>query len=561
SDSGTPLRESVIVLALDSMSEAHRTRLAEGASRVFTQVKHAVRDWQKMLSRLHETVAELTAHPPRVPPEIVDESVAFLDWLGENHFTFLGARDYVYSEAGGGTLTPVADSGLGVLSDAGARILRRDERQELTPEVRNFLLRPEPLIITKSNERSVIHRRVHMDYIGVKLFGADGKLTGERRFVGLFTSSAYNRRPSDIPLLRLKVERVEERAGFAPASHDAKALAHILDSFPRDELFQVNEDELFDTALGILRLGERPKVRVFARCDRFDRFVSLLVFVPRDRYDTQAREKIHAILARAYHGRMSASNPTIDDSMLARVHYIVGRHEGPRPEVDVHALEREIAAAIRTWEDGFATALVHKHGEREGARLFTQQGRAFPPRYRDAFAPDEAVRDLDELERLSKGGGAVKARAYRHSGDAHDALRLKIYVRGEVLPLSASLPVFENLGFRVIAEDSYPLTLHTGEGWKGEAAILDFAMERADGAAVHLADIKHRLESAFEAIMADEAENDGFNRLIIAAGLDWHTVNIVRAAAKYARQAGFAFSQDYIEQALARNPDIAGLLL
>ncbi len=563
SGSGSALRESVIVLALDALpNEERRAALAAGAARVFAQVKLAVRDWQKMLAHLNDTVAALKARPPHVGPEIVGESVAFLEWLAANHFTFLGARDYVYSEAGGGALTAVPESGLGVLSDLETRVIRRGEhRGELTAEVRGFLMQPEPLIITKSNERSVVHRRVHMDYVGVKMFDASGQLTGERRFVGLFTSGAYSRRPADIPLLRLKVQRVRERAGFPPNSHDGKALAHILDSFPRDEIFQISEDELFDTALGILRLGERPKVRVFDRCDRFDRFVSLLVYVPRDRYDTHARENIQAIVARAYNGRISAAHPTIDESVLARVHYIIARNEGPRPRVDVRALEREIAAAIRTWEDGFATALLRAHGEARGTGLFTRQRNAFPARYRDAFSPEEAVRDLDELERLSQRGAGIKTRAYRMPDDAHDALRLKIYVLGGMLPLSASLPVFENLGFRVIAEDSYPLTLNSGEGWKGEAAVLDFAMERADGAGADLDDIKERLEPAFEAVVADEAENDGFNRLTVAARLDWNTVNILRAAAKYVRQAGFAFSQDYIEQALARNPDIAGLLI
>jgi glutamate dehydrogenase len=346
--------------------------------------------------------------------EVLNESVAFLDWLANNHFTFLGARDYTYSPAEGGTLEPIPESGLGVLADMETRVVRRSEhRGDLTAEIRGFLAQPEPLIITKSNERSVVHRRVHMDYVGVKMFGKEGNLTGERRFVGLFTSGAYSRRPSDIPLLRLKVEHVLERAGFARNSHDGKALAHILDSFPRDELFQIGEEELFDTALGILRLGERPKVKVFARCDRFDRFVSLLVYVPRDRYDTQAREKIHAILARAYNGRMSASTPTIDDSMLARVHYIIGRNEGSRPKVDVRGLEREIAAAIRTWDDAFAAALIGAKGEAEAQRILARQRHAFPARYRDAFSPEEAVRDLDELERLAKSGDGIRARAYR----------------------------------------------------------------------------------------------------------------------------------------------------
>ena len=565
SDKAAAMRESVIVMVLDPIAdEKRKTALVAGANAVFTQVRVAVRDWRAMAAHMKETIASLQQRPPHISAEELNESVAFLNWLCENHFTFLGCRDYTFSDAEGGRLDPVFESGHGVLSDAGARVVQRGEdRGLLSAEVREYLKQPTPLIITKSNERSVVHRRAHMDYIGVKMFDAKGALIGERRFVGLFTSSAYSRRPSEIPLLRLKVQMVRERAGLAPDSHDGKALAHILDTFPRDELFQISDDELFAMTIGILQLGERPKVRVFLRIDRFDRFISALVFVPRDRYDTQAREKIHAILAHAFHGRMSAAQPMLDESALARVHLIVGRGEGPRPTMHVHALEKEIRAAIRTWDDGLVDALVARHGDAEGRRIFQSQADAFAARYRDVFPPDEAVKDLDELHALvgEHAEPAIKARVYRHKGDAHGVLRLKLYVLGNILPLSASLPVFENLGLRVIAEDSYPVSLKTSDGWAGEAAVLDFLMERSDGAAADLSEIKTPLEDAFHAIVSDWAESDGFNRLVIGAELAWRDVTILRAAGKYLRQAGIAFSQEYMEQALWRNPDIAGLLV
>jgi glutamate dehydrogenase len=563
--SGTAIRESMIVLVLDALVDGERAdALIAGAQNVFAQVRYAVRDWKQMQTHLREAIVALKSHPPQDNAKELVESIAFLEWMGDNHFTFLGARDYSYNDADGGRLDPIDGSGLGVLAHVHARVVRRGEdRSTLTPEVRNFLNQPTPLIITKSNERSVIHRRVHMDYVGVKLFSTDGRLIGERRFVGLFTSGAYSRRPAEIPLLRAKVEHVTERANLAPQSHDGKALAHILDTYPRDEMFQVNEDELFATAIGILQLGERPKVRVFLRFDRFDRFVSALVFVPRDRYDTHSRERIHAILAKAFNGRMSAATPTLDDSLLARVHYIIGRNEGPRPHADVHHLEAEIRDAIRTWDDGFVTSLMHEHGDADGQRMFHRHATGFPARYRDAFSPEVAVNDLAELEALARSGAdpAIQARAYRHPRDAHNALRLKLYVLGPVLPLSASLPVFENLGFRVIAEDSYPIQLETSDGWNGEAAVLDFLMERADDGPADLADIKGPLEEAFQAIVSGAAESDGFNKLVVAAGISWRDVTILRTAAKFLRQAGFSFSQDYIEQALFRNPDIAELLI
>ncbi|HKD21806.1 MAG TPA: NAD-glutamate dehydrogenase domain-containing protein, partial [Rhizomicrobium sp.] len=564
SDKGAAARESVIVLALDQQVEPElREELAEGVRNVFRQVRLAVRDWHKMRERLHETVAGLKRTPPPGARETVHESIAFLEWLAGNHFTFLGSRDYAYRDGDHATLEPIDASGLGVLTDIGARVVRRSEGQTaLSPEVRDFLLAAEPLIITKSNERSLVHRRVHMDYIGVRTFDAKGRLVGERRFVGLFTSSAYNRRPGDIPLLRLKCEHVLQRANLPPDSHDGKALAHILDTYPRDEMFQVTEDELFATSLGILRLGERPKVRVFLRFDRFDRFVSALVFVPRERYNGEVREKIHAILAQTFNGWPAANYPALDVGVLARVHYILGRNEGQRPDFDILALEAQIRDAIRTWDDGFSEALMKSHGDEEGARRFRRYAAAFPPRYRDAFAPDEALRDLEELVALAhRKDGRIKARAYRLKDDARGNLRLKLYVIGSVLPLSASLPVFENLGFRVIAEDSYAVALPGDDSKPVETAVLDFLMERADQSAVDLGVIKAPLEDAFHAVVSGDAESDGFNRLVVGAGLAWREVAVLRTIAKFLRQAGIAFSQDYMEQALSRNPDIARLLV
>jgi glutamate dehydrogenase len=560
SEHGTAARESVIVLVLEPLMDGGReTALAEGARNVFRQVRLAVRDWHEMRDRLDRTVTDLKNDPPPLALQELQEGVAFLEWLGNNHFTFLGSRDYAFRDGDEARLDPLDETGLGVLSDTGARVIRRsDGDTRLTPEARAFLLQPEPVLITKSNEISVVHRRVDMDYIGIRLFDREGRLTGERRFVGLFTSGAYNRRPGDIPILRLKTGQVLARAGFAPDSHDGKALAHILDTYPRDEMFQVSEDELFATALGILRLGERPKVRVFLRFDRFDRFVSAFVYMPRDRYSTEARERIHDVLAEAFHGRRTSATPTLDDSLLARIHYIVGRDEGPRPHVEVQVLEAEIRDAVRTWEDGFVHALTTAHGDVEGMQLFRRYTQGFSPRYRDAFSPDEAVRDLDELVGLvHRGDKAIEARAYRGQGDLRSALRLKLYIVEAQLPLSASLPIFENLGFRVIAEDSYPVALAITADRQIEASVLDFLMERTDQSAADLDEIKASLEDAFHAIVSGEAENDGFNRLVVGAGLAWREVSVLRAIAKFLRQTGIAFSQTYMEQALARNPDIA----
>ena len=556
---------SVIVLIVDAIAaEPLRRNLLDGLAACFEQGKVAVRDWQAMLGKLKQARDQLAATPPRGVD--ITEDLAFLDWLADNHFTFLGTRDYRLLAAdhkdngAHGRLAAIPETGLGVLSDADARVIRKAaERPALSEAVRAYLDEPEPLIVTKSISRSFVHRRTHMDYIGVKIFTRDGAFAGEHRFVGLFTSGAYSLSPRAIPLLRQKIAAVTARAGLAPASHDGKALAHILDNFPRDELFQISQDELFETAMGILQLGGRPKVKLFVRFDRFDRFVSAMLYAPRDHVTHEVRERIHAILARAFNGRTSASTPAIDDSALVRIHYIIGRNDGARPRVDVRALEREIENAIKTWDDRFLDALCARHGRGEGAALRDRRAARFTPGYRGMFPAQEAVLDLEALEKLAAEGGTsrIRAHVYRQEDDGHSALRIKLYVLGEVLPLSVSLPIFENLGLKVIAEDAFPLSFKGDDGWSQDGVILDFLMERADGRAADLVQIREPLEDAFHAVLRGQAESDGFNRLVIGANLMWRDVAILRMVAKYLRQAAIPFSQDYMEQALLRNVDLA----
>jgi len=551
---------SAIVLVFDLIpDEERRQSLIHCAESVFAQVRLAVRDWQDMQKKLLGAIADLKTVPSRAPTPATSEAIAFLEWLADNHFTFLGCRDYIYSDAKGGELLPVDGSGLGVLSDRQARVVRRAPDDTQVPaKLKEFLFEPTPLIITKSNQKSLVHRRVNMDYIGVKRFDADGRFLGERRFVGLFTSGAYSRTPLDIPLLRFKASAVMARAGLPAGSHDAKTLSHIIDTFPRDELFQIGEDELYTTAMGILRLTERPKLKVFLRFDRFDRYAAAIVFVPRDRYDGAVHEKLHEILARSVGGRPMESIPSLGDHVLARILYTVSLDEGVPEHIDIAAIETQMREAIRTWEDGFLNVLKARYGDLDGHQRFRLTTPGIPARYRDAFTPDEGAEDLAVLESLAQSGRkpAIDTRASHKKDDRRAALRIKLYGLGPALPLSVSLPVFENFGLKVIAEDAYPLVIDAGE-----AFVLDFLMERADQASADDPKITALLEAAFLAVVGGEAENDGFNRLVIAAGLAWRDITILRAAAKFLRQAAIPFSQDYMEQALSRNPDIARLLV
>ena len=557
---GAALKESVMVLALDGeVDKTLAEALRAGLLKVFGDVRAVVRDWKPMLARLAETTAGLKRNPPPVDAEELAENLAFLEWLAVDYFTFLGCRDYVFSSDGDGRLDPVHASGLGLLADPEMRVVRRGaDRSRLTPDVRDFLNQPAPLIISKAALRSTVHRHVHMDYVGAKIFDAKGKLIGERRFVGLFTSTAYSQLPAAIPLLRRKTAQVVAGSGLPAASHDGKALQHILDTFPRDELFQISQDELLATALGILNLGERPKVRVFLRFDRFDRYVSALVYVPRERYSGAVREKIHGILARAFDGRKSAATPMLDDEALARIHYIIGRNPGVRPEADVKELESEIRAAIRNWDDGLADAMRLEYGEATSS-VALRYANAFPAGYRERFTPEEAVEDIGRIDAVLKGqgaGGALTAHAYGHLDDSADALRLKLFVHGEFIPLSECLPVFENLGLKVIAEDAFALSPFAEDGAPTKVALQNILMVRADGKAVEIERLKPLLEDAFHAVWAGQAESDGFNKLVVAAELPWRDITILRGVAKFLRQAGLTLSQTYMENALVRIPPL-----
>ena len=302
--------------------QEQRAEILQTLEAILADVRVSVDDWQPMLARVHAVVAELRSNPPPLPVEEIAEAIQFLEWMAEENFTLLGVRDYAFT-ANEDSLDPVFDTGLGILRSRDMRLLRRwNEPLKVTPEIRDFLREPRLLVVTKATTRSRVHRRVYLDYIGVKRFDNNGKLVGEHRFCGLFTSAAYTRPARSIPYLRRKLDGVIRRAGFDPSSHSGKALVNVLETYPRDDLFQIEEDTLYQFALTILQLDERPRVRVLPRYDRFDRFVSVLVYVPRDRYDSQIRAKIGDYLATAFNGQVSAFYPFFPEGPLVRVHYI-----------------------------------------------------------------------------------------------------------------------------------------------------------------------------------------------------------------------------------------------
>ncbi len=548
-------RESFMHVQISEQpAEAHKD-IRRRLETVLSDVRAAVEDWREMRAYLRETLETLRSSPPPLPAEEIEEGVAFLEWMDDDHFTFLGSRQYSFTGTGSDAVAQIpAGSGLGVLRDEQVSVFDGLRNLGALPaEVRDFVTQPVLIRCTKSNRRSTVHRPVHMDTVAIKCFDDKGQAIGERLFVGLFTSVAYSRSPREIPLLRQKIDRAAELADFAPNSHDGKALMHILETFPRDELFQIPAGELLEVAMGILHLQERQRIALFVRRDPFERFVSCLVFVPRDRYDTALRRRFQSILAEAYGGEVTAFYTHLTDEALARIHVIVKTKRGAIPEVDHATLEGSLVEAGRSWSDRLQKALIEDRGEERGLRLLHRYAQAFPPNYLSRFSEQAAVFDIARIEQaLSRNDLAMNL--YRPIEAEDDEVRFKVYVIGAPVPLSDILPMLENMGLKVISEIPYDVR---PAGTEKPVWMHDFVMRTQGGATIDVTAVKDAFHEAFSAVWHGELENDGFNKLVLHVGLRAREVLVLRAYCKYLRQAAIPFSQAYMEATLWQNPEIA----
>ncbi len=554
---GDEVRESFMFIEIDTVSDKAQIKEHEGVIKsILGDVRSAVSDWRGMLAKIDETVASLTVNPPPIDNEEVDEAIRFLRWLGADHFTFLGFREYRFdSQKKSFKFTQVDGSGLGILRDVDRNVLRnRDGLTPMSDEIRHFLAQPEPVIITKANVKSTVHRVSHLDYIGVKIFDADGKAIGERRFVGLFTSLSYSQFAHDVPLLRTKVANIQSRSGFAEKSHAGKAIAHIMETFPRDELFQIAEDNLFETAMGILQLTERPRPRAFIRKDKFERFVSALVYVPRENYNSSLRSAAARILCEAFNGEVSVYYAMLSEESLARWHFIIRTKPGQVPNVDEGDINQQIAEAAQGWSDRLHFDLVARYGEEHGNQLNHDYRGRFSVAYRAAFTPAQAAYDIAKLEELA-GADDLRVDFYHHLGDGDNRYRLKIHHGCRLVPLSSCMPVLENMGFRVLSEHSYEVRS------KLPSYIHDFALELEGGCAFSMERIKPVIEDLFLMVWKNVVEDDDFNQLVLASAMAWDEIVVLRAYGKYLRQLGLGYSPDYIADCMVEHPQIASQLV
>ncbi|MGE5336338.1 MAG: NAD-glutamate dehydrogenase [Gemmatimonadota bacterium] len=550
-------RESWMHIEIDRLVEAQmRADVLEDIERVLGDVRSAVTDWKPMVARLHDAIADLERNPPPAPREEVAESCAFLQWLTEDHLVLLGYRQHeLVTRDGVDALHLVAGSGLG--------LLREDEEERhsdnfaaLPAAARTLARSPSPqVIVTKANRRATVHRPGYTDYIGVKRFNERGEAIGEHRFIGLLTSTAYSARVTEIPLLRGKLAAVAARAGFLPGSHLAKALNHVFDTFPRDELFQISAEDFYEIALGILQLGERQRLRIFIRHDQFERFVSCLVFVPRDVYSTDLRLKFQEILIDSFNGIGAEFDVLLGDAILARIQFTVRTTPGQIPSYDRHHIERRLTAAARRWDDELREALIEEEGEARGIQMYKRWAGTFPAAFRERVSARAAVADVRKVDTLSDASPFALS-FYRPLG-SNDTLGFKIYRAGAPVVLSESLPMLEHMGVRVLSENSYRI----GPDGAAQVWIHDFTLQAQMEGEAELETIARLFEDSFAREFSGRIESDDFNRLVLLAGLAADEIVVLRAYAKYLKQIGFALSQAYIEATLAAHPRIARLLV
>ncbi|MBC6943204.1 MAG: NAD-glutamate dehydrogenase [Xanthomonadales bacterium] len=553
-DSDGAQAESIMHFEIDRVADdAAAKALEQAVGDALADVRASVADWAAMRDAMLGIADDLPRRKMPVQAVGVAEAQEFLRWVVNDNFTFLGYREYeVASVAGDEVLQAVEKSGLGILRGA--------ERAQTPRSLRTLAAKALPqsgamdaIILTKTNARSRVHRPGYMDYISVLRFNDAGVPVAEQRFLGLFTSSAYMARPQEVPLVRRKVESVLKRSGLRRDAHSGKALRHVLEQLPRDELFQSSEDELFELASGVLALRARPRARLFVRRDQYGRFHSCLVYLPRENLTTPVRERITDMLSQALHAVHVDSNLQIGDAPLALLHLVIRPRPGDQVSCDVAALDRQLVGIVRNWHDELREALVETLGDGDGRKLAARFG-ALPAGYIERATPAGAAADLVLAAQLH-GDNDIRL-SLRPAPDRADALHFKIFRLGPDIALSEAIPLLENMNLRVLTEQLDEL-----DQGGVRLRIQDIVARPQTPCVFDIATIAPAFEQAFEQVWRGNAENDGFNKLILGAHMSWRQVAMLRGYCKYLLQTGVPFSQSYVEETLNRYPALAGLLV
>lgn len=550
--------QAVIYLEVDRQIDPKiLKKLQKNIATVLRDVVLAVSDWRPMCSKVEEAISSLNSVKERMCPEETQEAINFLQWALNNHFTFLGSRDYsLVGSKDNQALEPLNGTSLGVLKDKVAGNFSKG-LAALPPRVRAMMLSDQVLIIAKTNTISSVHRRAYTDYIGVKCFDEKRNVVGVKLFIGLYTSAAYYSNPRYIPFLSGKVSDVLERTAFSPTGHSGKALLNILETLPRDDLFQASVDELYDLSMGILHLQERQRARLFVRKDSYNRYYSCLVYIPRDVFHTDLRVKIQGILVDAFDGVDSTFTTLFsEESILARIHIVVRVDPNKELDVDYSELEKFVIAMARSWQDDLRTSLVDYFGEAKGIVYFAKYKNSFQLSYQESYTARTAVHDIEHMEKLIQGN-ELEMSFCQSIGDDKTAIQFKIYNPKSACALSDVLPILENMGLRVIGEN--PNIVSFPDGTK--VWVNDFHMQCVEGIKLDIDTVRVTFQEAFSRIWSSYVENDSFNKLILTANLSWKETALLRTFARYLKQLGFTFSQGYIAATLYNNPKVTRELI
>lgn len=559
-DKKLPVAEAPIYIEIDKQSDPKTLdQILNKLTSVLEDVDLMVKDWTPMLEKLTEAIVILESTQDQTKKEQLKEIITFLRWLANDHFTFIGGCEYVFNvdDKKHHIMEYVPGSALGVLSNAKIGSLTRD-MEKMYPEARAALLSEDILLLGKTDTQSTVHRPAYTDFIAIKIFDADGHLIKMLRFVGLYTSIVYNESVEEIPFIRKKITRVFSMASFPKSSHDGRALLHILGTLPRDELFQALDTELFEFAIGILHLQERQKIKLFMRRDVYGRYFSCLVYVPREIFTAQLRNKMQNILMQALDGVSVTYDTQFSESVLARIYFIIRVDQLKKISFDKEVLEERLIEASRTWNDDLLEALNEHFGEEQANLLFKYYSSAFPLSYKEVFSAHVAVLDIEHMEilRASKDHDLEMA-LYRPIEDSDDSFRFKLFRYNSSLPLSDVVPILEKMGLRIISERPHEIVMPDGN----KVWITDYRMVHPGGENLHPDQIKEDFQDAFAAVWQGFAENDRFNRLVLSAKIGWRDISILRAYYRYLWQTGLAFSQSYVEDAINNNAELAAKLI
>jgi glutamate dehydrogenase len=551
--SSAPL-EALLFFEISRQASVEDTaELQETLVAILQEVTIVVQDFQPMLERLRE-VAECVAETDCVPPDSRSEAIEFLRWLAAEHMIMLGYEYLAVAPgASSAVITVRRERSLGLLRHLETRGVR-DLEADLARLAREELVHHQ-LSFSKSGKRSRVHRVAYPDYVEVRDFDAQGQLIGQHRFLGLYTSTVYSMDPELVPILRRKVEHVLTLSDLHWSDHESRELVRVLDSFPRDELFQAGTQELCATVNAVNRIQERRQTRVFVRKDVHGKFVNCLVYVPRDNYNTEQRCKIEAILNSAFNARELEFTAFYSESILVRCYFVLRVDTAIPIEFDVAELEASIVQAMLAWPDRLRLLLISEFGAEQGEMLVRDLATGFPPGYRDDFDPQVAVSDIRYMQSLMRGR-QLAMNFYRH-GEGEDSLRLRLYHRQESLPLSDVLPILENLGLRVVTERPYAIRNRDGQlFW-----VQEFSLIYSLSIDIDMDEVKDEFEDAFARIWSGEAENDCFNKLLIGTKLNWREIALLRAYARYLRQLNFPYSVEYVAETMANHLNIAAAIV